>query len=122
PDAASIGRRALRNQCLGYLTELGESALAYAQFRTADNMTDAMAALTWLAQIECPERETALDEFYARWKEEPLVVDKWLAVQAGSRLADTPDRARRLLKHPAFDFKVPNKVYALIRTFSANHV
>jgi aminopeptidase N len=122
PDPASIGRRALRNQCLGFLTELGESALAYQQFQGADNMTDAMAALTWLAQIECPERDKALEEFYARWKDEPLVVDKWLGVQAGARLPDTLGRVQRLLKHPAFDIKVPNKVYALIRTFSANHV
>src|SRR4051812_6807204 len=122
PDAASIGRRALRNQCLGYLTELGEAALAYQQFRRADNMTDAMAALSALAQLDCPEREKALEEFYKRWKDEPLVVDKWLAVQAGSRQPDTLVRVKRLLGHPAFDLKVPNKVYALIRTFSANHV
>src|SRR4051812_41955685 len=122
PDAASIGRRALRNQCLGYLTELGEAALAYQQFRRADNMTDAMAALSALAQFDCPEREKALEEFYKRWKDEPLVVDKWLAVQAGSRQPDTLVRVKRLLGHPAFDLKVPNKVYALIRTFSANHV
>jgi aminopeptidase N len=122
PDAASIGRRALRNQCLGYLTELGEAALAYQQFRRADNMTDTMAALTWLAQLDCPERDQALEEFYARWKDEPLVVDKWLAVQAGSRQSDTLARVTRLLAHPAFDLKVPNKVYALIRSYSANHV
>ena len=122
PEPAAIGRRALRNQCLGFLAELGLSALAYEQFRGADNMTDSMAALTWLAQLDCPEREKALEEFYARWKDEPLVVDKWLAVQAGSRLPDTLARAKRLLSHPAFDLKVPNKVYALIRTFSANHV
>jgi aminopeptidase N len=122
PEPAAIGRRALRNQCLGYLAELGEANLAYEQFRGADNMTDAMAALTWLAQLDCPEREKALEEFYARWKNEPLVLDKWLAVQAGSRLPDTLPRVKRLLAHPAFDRKVPNKVYALIRTFSANQV
>ena len=122
PDPASIGRRALRNQCLGYLTELGESALAYQQFQGADNMTDAMAALTWLAQLECPERDKALEEFHAGWKNEPLVVDKWLAVQAGSRMPDTLGRVQRLLKHPAFDIKVPNKVYALIRAFASHHV
>jgi len=81
-----------------------------------------MAALTALAQLDCPEREKALEEFYARWKDEPLVVDKWLAVQAGSHQPDTLARVKRLLTHPAFDLKVPNKVYALIRTFSANHV
>ncbi|HVC10222.1 MAG TPA: aminopeptidase N C-terminal domain-containing protein, partial [Burkholderiales bacterium] len=53
---------------------------------------------------------------------EPLVVDKWLAVQATSRLPGTLARVRELLAHPAFDLKVPNKVYALIRGFAANHL
>jgi aminopeptidase N len=122
PDAASAGRRALRNLCLGYLAELGDCTLADRQFRGADNMTDAMAALAALANLDCPERQVALDAFYARWKDEPLVVDKWLAVQAGSRLPATLEAVKKLLAHPAFDLKVPNKVYALIRTFAANHV
>jgi aminopeptidase N len=117
-----MGARSLRNACLGYLAELGDTALAYEQFRIADNMTDSMAALGCLAQFDCPERAPALEAFYKKWLHEPLVVDKWLAVQAGSRLADTVQRAKALLEHPAFDLKVPNKVYALIRTFSANHV
>ncbi len=121
-DPLSIGKRSLRNLCLSYLGELGMSALAYEQFRTADNMTDTMAALGALANLDCPERQPALDGFFARWSEEPLVVDKWLAVQAGSRLPTTLERVKRLLGHPAFSLKVPNKVYALIRTFSANHV
>ncbi len=122
PDPLSIGKRSLRNLCLSYLGELGMSALAYEQFGAADNMTDTMAALGTLANLDCPERERALAEFYRRWSEEPLVVDKWLAVQAGSRLPTTVDTVKRLLGHPAFNLKVPNKVYALIRTFSANHV
>src|SRR3954465_13476498 len=122
PDPGSLGRAALRNTALGYLTELGDCASAYRQFQRADNMTDSQAALTALAQIDCPEREKALQEFYARWKNEPLVVDKWLVVQAGSRLPSTLQTVRTLLKHPAFDIKIPNKVYALIRTFVGNHV
>jgi aminopeptidase N len=122
PDARSAGRRALRNLCLSYLSELGMSALCHRQFVEADNMTDAMAALGCLANVEAPERRPALDAFYAKWREEPLVVDKWLAVQAASRLPGTLARVRELLSHPAFDLKVPNKVYALIRTFAANHV
>jgi aminopeptidase N len=122
PDAVSAGRRALRNLCLSYLVETGESRLAYEQFRAADNMTDAMAALTALANADCPERQPALDAFYEKWQKEPLVVDKWLAVQAGSRLPGTLARVNELLSHPAFDIKVPNKVYALIRAFAANHV
>jgi aminopeptidase N len=122
PDATQVGRRTLRNVCMGYLVELGMTPLAQSQFRDADNMTDAMAALISLAGADCPERLPALEAFHARWKEEPLVVDKWLAVQAASRLPGTLARVRELLTHPAFDLKVPNKVYALIRNFSANHV
>jgi len=122
PDAASMGRRALKNLCLGYLSEIGMSSLCYEQFRTADNMTDAMAALGCLANSECPERQPALDAFYDKWKDETLVVDKWLAVQASSRLPGTLARVNELLHHPAFDLKVPNKVYALIRGFATNHV
>jgi aminopeptidase N len=122
PDAASTGKRSLRNLCLSYLGEIGLSPLASEQFKAADNMTDSMAALTVLANLDCPERRPALEAFYAKWQDEPLVVDKWLAVQASSRLPVTLARVRELLDHPAFDIKVPNKVYALIRSFCANHV
>ena len=122
PDPVSMGRRALRNLSLGYLGEVGESKLAYEQFKRADNMTDSMAALVTLANLDCPEREPALAAFYEKWKDEPLVVDKWLSVQASSRLPTTLERVKQLLKHPAFDLKVPNRVYAVIRTFASNHV
>ena len=125
PDAQAAGKRALRNLCLGYLLELDDAearALALIQFERADNMTDAMAALAALANCACAERARALDAFYAKWKQEPLVVDKWLAVQAGSRLPGTLAEVQKLLAHPAFDIRNPNKVYALIRSFCGNHV
>jgi aminopeptidase N len=122
PDPRSIGRRSLRNLCLSYLAETGMSELCYRQFREADNMTDVMAALTCLANAEAPERQPALGSFYEKWQDEPLVVDKWLAVQATSRLPGTLFNVVQLLGHPAFDLKVPNKVYALIRAFASNHV
>jgi len=125
PDAAASGKRALRNLALGYLMELDDPeirGLALMQFERADNMTDAMAALSALANCDCHERQVALDAFYAKWKDEPLVVDKWLAVQATSRLPSTLDEVKRLTAHPAFDIRNPNKVYALIRGFCANHV
>jgi aminopeptidase N len=125
PDAQSAGRRALRNMALGYLMELGDpesEALCTAQFDRADNMTDRMAALAALANSDAGAREGALERFYGAWKHEPLVVDKWLAVQATSRRADTLARTKALLAHEAFDIRNPNKVYALIRSFCANHV
>jgi aminopeptidase N len=91
------------------------------QFDRTDNMTDALAALAALSHFDCPERRAALQAFYARWHGEPLVVDKWLAVQAASRLPGTLQEVRRLIAHPAFDLRNPNKVYALIRGFCANH-
>jgi aminopeptidase N len=125
PTPQAIGRRALRNVCLGTLMELGGGdirALCYEQYAQSDNMTESFAALGLLANSEGLERDKALASFYDKWKNEPLVVDKWLAVQATSRLPDTLARVRALLAHPAFDLKVPNKVYALIRAFAANHV
>jgi len=125
PDPDSAGHRALRNMALGYLMELETPeirARCLDQLRTADNMTDAMAALAALANCDCPEREEALDWFYARWRDEPLVVDKWFAVQASSRLPGALDEVRQLLEHPAFDLRNPNKVRAVIGAFcQGNH-
>ncbi len=128
PDARDAGRRALRNACLGYLLELDEPAhrsRAWQQFAEADNMTDQFAALSALANVNdpnCPERERALADFYRHWQKEALVVDKWLAVQAGSRRPNTLSAVQALSAHPAFDIGKPNKVYALLRTFGANLV
>ncbi|WP_374326838.1 aminopeptidase N [Azonexus sp.] len=128
PDSEQAGRRALRNLCLSYLLELDSDALrrmAYAQFREADNMTDQFAALAALANVNaavCVQREQALAEFYERWKDEALVVDKWLQVQSTSRRPDTLATVKALTQHPAFDAGNPNKIYALIRAFGANLV
>lgn len=128
PSSEQAGRRALRNLCLSYLLELDTPAirqLALRQFRTADNMTDQFAALSALANVnaaDCTEREAALAEFHARWQDEALVVDKWLAAQSTSRRPDTLATAKALTAHPAFDLGNPNKIYALIRAFGANLV
>lgn len=125
PDPISAGQRALRNLCLSYLMELDDPvirALCMKQFDQANNMTDTFAALAALANTECAERKSALERFYSKWADEPLAIDKWLSVQATSRLADTLDNVKRIILHPAFDIKNPNKVYSLIRGFGANHV
>ena len=125
PDAGSAARRSLRNLCLGYLMECDDArarALCMEQFDSADNMTDAMAALAALANCDCPERPLALDRFYIKWKAEPLVVDKWLGVQATSRLPGTLTEVNRLLSHEAFNIRNPNKVYALIGGLRSNQV
>ncbi len=124
PDNLGAARRRLRNLCLGYLNELDSAeyrAIARQQFDATDNMTDQFAALSVLANASGEEGERALADFYTRWHGEALVVDKWLAVQSSSRLPGTLARVESLTRHAAFDIRNPNKVYALLRTFGANH-
>jgi aminopeptidase N len=120
-EGAAIGRRALRNTCLAYLAaadaERG-AALAKAQFDTRANMTDVLAALTVLADLDRPERPAALARFYAAWSRDELVIDKWFALQARSSLPGTPNRVRELTLHPAFERKNPNRVRALVGAFA----
>jgi aminopeptidase N len=120
PDAHQSGHRALRNICLGYLAEIGDSesnALVIEHFENAANMTDTFAALSTIAHLDIPERHAILDSFFSRWKHEALVVDKWLQVQATSSLPSTTQDVRALMAHEAFDIRNPNKVYALVRAF-----
>jgi aminopeptidase N len=124
PDAAAAGRRALRNAALSYVTTIDDAtsrALAFLEFRRAENMTDAMAALTCLANSAGAERERALSMFYERWKDEALVVDKWFRVQATSWLPGTLDRVKTLAVHPAFDLKNPNRARSLLHAFAADN-
>ncbi len=124
-DQASVGRRSLKNICLAYLMELDEPGirkLCLEQYRTAGNMTDAITALANLANTDCPERQEALAAFYEKWKDDPLVLDKWLSIQALSRLPDALEAVKALTRHPSFNIKNPNKVRALIGAFSANTV
>jgi aminopeptidase N len=119
-DALAIGQRALKNVCLDYLMQLDEPegrALALKQFHTASNMTDQLGALAPLTNCEGSEREEALAAFYNRWRHEALVVDKWLTLQATSRLPGTLDVVQQLMTHEAFNLRNPNKVRALIGAF-----
>ena len=85
-------------------------------------MTDCDRRPDRARQFDCPERAPALDAFYAKWKDEALVVDKWLGVQAISRLPGHCRAVQALTAHPAFTLKNPNKVCALIGSFCGNQV
>ena len=120
-DGEAIGRRALRNVCLFYIAagdQASGARLAKAQFDLGANMTDVLAALAVLVDIDCPERAAALDAFYRRWEGDPLVIDKWFALQARSSLPGTIEAVRALTLHPAFTRANPNRVRALVGTFA----
>ncbi len=125
PDAASAGRRALRNACLRYLTSADDedaAELAAAHYAAATNMTDMIAGLAALSRMASPRCDEAFAHFYERFKTDPLVLDKWMGLQAGSPRPDTVSRVRALMDHPAFDIKNPNRVRALIGAFSGNQL
>jgi aminopeptidase N len=121
PDPESAGQRALRSAILDLLVATGEAletARAERHYRAASNMTDAIAALAILSHLQGPARDHALDDFYARWQNEPLVLDKWFAVQARAARSDSVETVRALLSHPKFSLKNPNRIRALIGSFA----
>lgn len=123
-DGAAIGRRALRNACLAYLAAGANQEgvrLAKAQFDACANMTDILAALAILAEIDCPERGDALTVFHTTWHHDALVLDKWFAIQALSSLPQTPRVVRTLAEHPDFDPRNPNRVRALVANFAGGN-
>jgi aminopeptidase N len=121
PDANAAGCRALRNVALDLLAAHGDAtaiARAAAQYDQADNMTDRMAALATLSQHDVPERAQALADFYKRYADNALVIDKWFSLQATIPQVDTLDHVRTLTTHAAFSLSNPNRVRALIGAFA----
>jgi aminopeptidase N len=125
-DPAAMGSRRLANLALAYLVMADPAsgrALAHRQFREAESMTRTMGALRALMDCACEELESALAAFESRWHDEPLVLDKWFSLQASSSVPGALERVRRLMNHPAFNIRNPNRVRALIGAFvTANPV
>ena len=117
------GLRRMRAVALGYIAASGAADagdLAFAQFEAADNMTDRMSALTTLVAGDARQRTPALDIFYNRYSDNPLVLDKWFSVQAMAPREDTGAVVRELLQHRDFTLSNPNRARALIGAFGVN--
>ena len=129
-DAESIGRRSLRNVLLDYLCSLKETPdevatatkIAYNQFKAGSKtgMTDKLAALGALVNMNCPEREMALKQFYEDAHGDALVINKWFSVQAFANVDDVLDRVKALTKHSDFTMNNPNRCRSLISAFTMN--
>ncbi|MCC6734530.1 MAG: aminopeptidase N [Bauldia sp.] len=122
PDAAGTGARSLRNAILDLLVAGGGDAAietAARQFRTADNMTDRLAALAALNRTRSPHRREALQAFRQRYEGDALVLDKWLALEATAPSPETLPRVRELMNDPAFSATNPNRIRALVGSFAA---
>jgi aminopeptidase N len=120
---AEMGRRALHNLALSYLAgnPRGKAVEhAAAQFRETDNMTDRQAAFAVLSESKGPEKGRAIEAFYDRFKGNPLVIDKWFALQATSPSMNA-DGMRKLMEHPDFSLKNPNRLRAVVGSFAAGN-
>ena len=124
PAPGPAGKRALKNLALSYLiaAQNGEAInLAFMQFNHATNMTDRMAAFgTLVHETQGTRTSDAVTKFYEDWQQDPLVIDKWFAVQASSPQTSA-QAVRGLMAHPAFSLRNPNRARSVIFQFcSAN--
>ncbi|MFN3464857.1 MAG: DUF3458 domain-containing protein, partial [Terricaulis sp.] len=118
PGAEAAGRRSLKSAALDLLASLGPSQVLVDAYDNAQSMTESVAALEALGAAESPAFDEALAKFYGRWKANPLVIDKWFAVQASSPRGDALQRVERLRAHPEFNLKNPNRVRSLAAAFA----
>ena len=121
----AIDARRLKTVVLSYLAALNEPAtsqLVLDQFMAAHNMTDVQGSLILLVNLDTPGRDQALEQFYKTWRTDPLVLDKWFAVQALSQRDDALDCIEQLTQHPDFHVTNPNRVRALLGAFTQNQL
>ncbi|KAK7251343.1 hypothetical protein RIF29_34447 [Crotalaria pallida] len=124
-DHPNMARRALKNVAIAYLASLEDQEftnLALAEYKTATNLTEQFAALAAISQTPGKSRDDVLADFYGKWQHDFLVVNKWFALQAMSDIPGNVENVRKLLDHPAFDLRNPNKVYSLIGGFCGSPV
>lgn len=127
-SSASMGRRSLKNRCLYYLMTpvCDDQEIVHVcmnQYRHGSNMTDVVAALGLITNSNQHVRQEVVEDFYSRYHTDPLVVDKWFVIQATSVRRDCLTQVKKLMNHPAFSMKNPNKVRSLIGAFaSMNHI
>jgi aminopeptidase N len=125
-EAEHFARRSLQNIALSYLMLSGKPQVLAAcleQFDTCDNMTERMTALAVLVNSPfAEEKAKALATFAENFKDNPLVMDQWFSVQAGSTLPGGLQRVQQLMEHPAFNIKNPNKVRALVGAFAGQNL
>jgi aminopeptidase N len=121
PSEAQIGQRSLANACLRYVGAIDDAAArrrAAQRYDRAGNMTDAIAALAAVKDSAASDRDDLFARFEARWRDEPLVLDKWFALQARSQRDDALMRVKSLLTHPRFNARNPNRVRSLVGAFA----
>ena len=120
----AAAQRRLRAVCLNLLLKAADQErqqFAWACYQQAGNMSDALASLQALRDVDCAEREQAMSDFRQRWSGNALVLDKWFSLQACTQFGDPAQRVRALMADPGFELKNPNRVRSLIGAFAMNN-
>jgi aminopeptidase N len=120
PDGA--GDRSLTGTIWRWRVAAGDRGAIAAARAAVDgsSMTLARAGLRALQGQALPERQAAMDAFYERWQERPVILDAWFALEASAPFADGLERVERLLQHPRFDPMAPNAVRAVLGGLAGN--
>lgn len=112
-------KRLLKNRCLSYLSHLADcQSLAVDQYQAQQNMTDVSSALRAMKHFDTPQKQQCFEDFYQRWHQDSLVMDKWFALQAGDSSGDPLQRVKQLIAHQDFSYTNPNRVRSVIGVFS----
>ena len=123
-DSQSMGERALKNRCLQLLSALGTNdvlTLVNKQYRESLTMTDRVVALDILENSSAELAEVALADFYTKYKDDTLVMNKYFSILSASERSGTLDRVISLQSNDVYDEKVPNLVRSLIGVFARNY-
>lgn len=123
--ADDVDSRRLRNLSLSYLVQAGQPQsrkLLLEQFTNADNMTDSLGALKAAQFGELAQFDELMEQFEARWRHDPLVLDKWFALHANMERNDILARLPLLLSHEKFSIDNPNRVRSVLGSFAFYNV
>jgi aminopeptidase N len=119
---AGSGDRRLTASLWSWRTAAGDEEViaAAGQAVAGPSMSLARAGLRALQCHQIPERQAAINCFYDRWQERPVILDAWFSLEAAAPFTDGLERVRRLLAHPRFDPAAPNSVRAVLGGLAAN--
>ncbi len=119
---AGQGARSLTGLAWSWLAAAGDAEARNQALEAVSgpSMTLARAALRALQPLEVDERDLALDRFYQRWQDKPVILDAWFALEASAPRTDGLQRVQALLEHPRFDPLAPNSLRAVLGGFTAN--
>ena len=123
-DATNIAKRAIKNRVLRLLSALGSEeiiSIVKAQYENSITMTDRIVALDILENSSAKESTVALSNFYERYKDDTLVMNKYFSILAASEREGTLDRVMALQNDEVYDEKVPNLVRSLIGVYARNY-